>query len=141
MDHLLFTFIFSSTSYVLSAFHLDALSIVLQILFVLMLQYFYYVMTIHEPPLYQYFQHCVSCGKMTPQHYVHCTKCKICVPVLYSHFDDIGMCTSTSNYKRYNLLKRIMTTQQLIITVLMVYQYPLLSILLCVQVFMLWKTF
>lgn len=141
MDHLLFTFTFIGTSYILSAFHLDVLSIVLQLVLLLILQYLYYLMTIHEPPLYQYFQHCVSCGKMTPQHYVHCTKCKLCVPVLYSHFNDIGMCTSTYNYKRYNMLKRLMVGQQLIVTMFMVYTYPMLSVLPFVQGILLYKTF
>lgn len=141
MDHLLFTFLFIGITYILVAFHLDVLSITLQIVLMLIFQYFYYLMTIHPPPTYEYYQHCVSCGKMTPQHYVHCTKCKKCVPVLYSHFNAVGMCVSKSNYSRYTNLLRLILSQQAAIIIFMSITYPILFTLIVIDIILLWKTF
>ena len=141
MDHLLFTFTFIACSYALGAFGLDGISIALQITFVALLQYVFYTMTIHPPPKFQYFQNCVSCGKMTPQHYVHCSKCSVCVPVLYTHYESVGMCTSKKKYNRYIVLVRLMILQQMILSCVIAWMYPIVLIIFGLDCVLLFMTF
>lgn len=140
MDHLLFSFLFFMSTYALYMVNLDGISLILQMIFIMFLQYLYYTLTIHPLPRFEHVQKCVSCKKMTPQHYVHCLKCRKCVPVLFHHYESIGMCVSKTLFKRYIFVKHIMVIQQMIIVLIMSFSIPYIILICALDVYVLYKS-
>ena len=128
------------STYVLYMLNLDGISLILQMIFIVFLQYLYYTLTIHPLSRFDHVQNCVYCKKMTPQHYVHCLKCRKCVPVLFQHYESIGMCVSKSLFKRYKYMKHLMIIQQMIIVVIKSFSAPYIILICVLDVYVLNKS-
>ena len=83
------------------ALKIDAISIVCQCMFLLVLNYHYVLLSVAEPAPDGITVRCAECRKATPQHYVHCRFCKKCVPVTKNHYWLVQQCASKELYQRY----------------------------------------
>ena len=140
-NHFYTTILFMCSTYTLCILYLDGISMTLQLLLFVFLQYKYYMMTVVPEPRYQHVQHCVSCNKMTPQSYIHCLHCKKCLPVTFDHYSVEDMCVQKDVYKRYLFVKRFFIMQQIIILSIMSFLYPICTIMVLFYMYITYHSF